>query len=66
MPFLAEGQEVAVWKSAGLLFEFALRNAKRVLAFGTFFPFRNAPGAAILLGPEERGLGHGTPSLASE
>src|SRR5690242_9288070 len=58
MPCLAEGQEAAVWRSAGLL-----SNARFATASSPseYCPFRNA---AILLG--QTGLAHGTPSLAPE
>src|SRR5262249_58798009 len=50
-------KEIALRTSPGLLFEFALRHRKRVLVFG-IFPFRDRPGAQILLGPERAARMH--------
>src|SRR5262249_31392259 len=48
---IAEGEEIALRAGAGLLLEFALRPCQRVFAL-QIFPFRDRPGAVVLLGPE--------------
>src|SRR5262249_6336766 len=54
---LTQRKEIALRTGPGLLFEFALRRRERVLVFG-IFPFRDRPGAQILLGPERAARMH--------
>src|SRR5262249_11852544 len=54
---LTEREEIALRTGPRLLFEFALGHRERVLAFG-IFPFRDRPGAQILLNPERAARMH--------
>src|SRR5262249_60919976 len=54
---LTEREEIAPRTRPRLLFELALGHRERVLAFG-IFPFRDRPGAQILLGPERAARMH--------
>src|SRR5262249_60040548 len=54
---LSQRKEIALRTGPGLLFEFALRRRERVLVLG-IFPFRDRPGAQILLRPERAARMH--------